>query len=278
MPSLMSLPRELRDEIIDYVILSPKPAPVFSAVSESFYPNDHGRRAQKHSSGDGRWIYSPRASCAYHASGTELLNTCRQLRAEVHARMMAGNKTTYVLDIMVMGRYCLWPTWLQIPQRCSDERGLIESLDIHIRFLERTAGSGSAEQCYTAKNLSIGLHGIIRDFLRQEVCSIRRRAEYDYMFGVRTIRFHVHVGNGRKMSRYRRFRAFEEVFIAKQFGSQDYWPSHRIDRIELLWHSSMTVSEFLKPGGRLWKTDGHLSLDEMNSDRKRLGLEMLEYR
>jgi hypothetical protein len=101
MCSLLSLPRELRDQIIEHVVLFHK-AP----------PQDPTRlQSRVESSGDGTLRLPALSQETYNASG--LLGTSRQIRDETRYRLSQLNPP-YSLDVMI-GDNELWPTWTCCP-------------------------------------------------------------------------------------------------------------------------------------------------------------------
>ncbi|KAJ8117304.1 hypothetical protein OPT61_g1464 [Boeremia exigua] len=121
MQALLSLPREIRDHIIEYVILSCKELPEDPA---------HDVQPRDDAPGQGALrlpIISPQT---YSAAG--LLATNHQLRDETHNRLQQI-KLSYVLDVMVVDNE-LWPTWICCP---SQAPGMIDTIRISLRFFSK---------------------------------------------------------------------------------------------------------------------------------------------
>jgi hypothetical protein len=121
MCSLLSLPRELRDQIIEHVVL-------FRKVP----PQDPTQCLQSRveSSGDGTLRLPAPSQETYNASG--LLGTTRQIRDETRHRLSQLNPP-YSLDVMI-GDNELWPTWTCCPTRSS---GPIDTVNVTLRFFSK---------------------------------------------------------------------------------------------------------------------------------------------
>lgn len=118
MSSLLSLPHEIRDQIIDYVVLSSREPPKKPA---------HETGARLNHTGQGA-LRPPKISPkTYNTSG--LLGTNTQLRDETQDRLRRL-KMTYTLDVMVVDHE-LWPTWTCCPAQTS---GPIDKVKITLRF------------------------------------------------------------------------------------------------------------------------------------------------
>jgi hypothetical protein len=135
MPSLLSLPREIRDEIIDYVVHSSRPAPAKPA--RDVPPADAGR---VEFDDVGLWPgfsdirYNNLAQFeslpdAFEPPCSSLLRTCHQLRAETLERQ-AKVQVPCVLDMLIVNGKDLYLTWLSIPLQRSP---IIEHLKINVR-------------------------------------------------------------------------------------------------------------------------------------------------
>ena len=116
MPSLMSLPREVRDMIGTYVICSRADAPSLEAVDDLL------KQCQTFSNPKLRaWTsqslikYSPPPT--YITTATPLLLVNDQVNVETRETLKRlGNETlTYDLDIIVWDEVILLPTWLRVP-------------------------------------------------------------------------------------------------------------------------------------------------------------------
>jgi hypothetical protein len=119
MPSLLSLPREIRDQIIEYVICFHKEPPQDPVHSAEFRQDATGHGA----------LRPPNLSPweAYNALG--LLKTNLQLKAETQDRFK-DLKSSYALDVMVINNE-LWPTWMCCPLRAP---GSIDTISVSLRF------------------------------------------------------------------------------------------------------------------------------------------------
>ena len=121
MCSLLSLPRELRDQIIEHVVL-------FRKVP----PQDPTQCLQSRvdSSGNGTLRLPAPSQETYNAFG--LLGTSRQIRDETQYRLSQLNPP-YSLDVMI-GDNELWPTWTCCPTRSS---GPIDTVNVALRFFSK---------------------------------------------------------------------------------------------------------------------------------------------
>ncbi|KAF2797237.1 hypothetical protein K505DRAFT_322728 [Melanomma pulvis-pyrius CBS 109.77] len=109
MSTLLSLPREIRDIIIDLVLASP---------SATQAQETHYRRplTLSNSAKIRNRIHVP---IAQYPSGLNLLSTCRQLHAEAKecARRL---KLPYTLDLLIANETYIFPTWISCPPRTSN--------------------------------------------------------------------------------------------------------------------------------------------------------------
>lgn len=118
MSSLLLLPREIRDQILEHVILFNKTPPKNPAHETESRLNLTGQDA----------LRPPTISLkTYNASG--LLRTNAQLRSETQNRLQQL-KLIYTLDVMVVDHE-IWPTWICCPARIS---GPIDEVNITLRF------------------------------------------------------------------------------------------------------------------------------------------------
>jgi hypothetical protein len=121
MSLLLSLPQELRDDIIEHVLSS------FSAPPQS-PEHDTCPREEATDARALRPAITP-PHVLYHAYG--LLLTNRQLNTETRSRL-AKARTPYSLDVMVVGNE-LWPSWTCCPARAPG----IEAIDVTLRFFAK---------------------------------------------------------------------------------------------------------------------------------------------
>lgn len=115
---LLSLPRELRDQVIEHVILFRKKPPKNPA---------HETESRLNLAGQGALRPPAISRKTYTASG--LLGTNAQLRTETQDRLKQL-KVTYMLDVMVVDHE-IWPTWTCCPARVS---GPLDGVNITLRF------------------------------------------------------------------------------------------------------------------------------------------------
>jgi|SRR5690242_6862644 len=116
MYTLLSLPRELRDQIIEYVLLSHGKPPL-----------DPTNDLELRQSATGQGSLRPPNTRLYGASG--LLAANSQLRHETYTRLSQLN-VPYSLDVMVVDHE-LWPTWTCCPSRAP---GQIDKVNVSLRF------------------------------------------------------------------------------------------------------------------------------------------------
>lgn len=110
MPSLLSLPYELRGRIIDFVIWSSRPLPEGRGASSPprIEPDDIEYRYAWRAKGT-KYESDP---SVYVPNARGLILTNHQLHAETVGRMASVD---YDLDIMVVDEAELWPSWLRLP-------------------------------------------------------------------------------------------------------------------------------------------------------------------
>jgi hypothetical protein len=110
-PTLLGLPRELRDRILAHVISAPKDAPRDHKVTSD--------RKQTWTSQLG-WEYGKNVMYEKKLNRTDLipvLLVSQQLNAEVMAAIQIHpHRADYVLDLILVDQKELWPTWLRIPE------------------------------------------------------------------------------------------------------------------------------------------------------------------
>jgi len=141
MPSLLTLPRELRDEIISYAILAPlNEAPPLTAT---FSDLTDGRDSVCN---PGLRAWGITDAIKYKlgnvpSSSASLLLVNRQLYSETVSNLLIlPESRTYDLDIILLDEVLLLPTWLRVPM-------LTTSVDkINVTF--RIAGSSPAHERY----------------------------------------------------------------------------------------------------------------------------------
>lgn len=121
MPSFLTLPREIRDQIIEHVIIShvkPPPSPA------------HDAQPRRDVTGQGALREPVLTMTTYNALGLSGVN--QQLKAEIQNSLKRLNPT-YSLDVMVANNE-LWPTWTCCPTRASSSIGTVE---VTLRFFSK---------------------------------------------------------------------------------------------------------------------------------------------
>ncbi|KAF4636657.1 hypothetical protein G7Y89_g1422 [Cudoniella acicularis] len=111
MPSLLDLPREIRDKILSLVISIPTTPPRDHSVADSrtelYNPSCGGRYVD-------RGVKYPTRMNRTETIPTLLVN--RQLHDETLSAIdLLPTKHTYILDILLVGGSSLWPTWISVP-------------------------------------------------------------------------------------------------------------------------------------------------------------------
>ncbi|KAF2791811.1 hypothetical protein K505DRAFT_326582 [Melanomma pulvis-pyrius CBS 109.77] len=118
MPSFMSLPLELRDEICTYVILAPKrPPPSINQTSEQILQNRQTYREPALHSLGGRDLVKYLPEDEFVTTSTPLMLVSRQLHAETVANVerLGAEAHSYDLDIILVDETLLCPTWIRVP-------------------------------------------------------------------------------------------------------------------------------------------------------------------
>jgi hypothetical protein len=114
MRSLMTLPRELRDQICGYVIQAPQQNP--PAINQTFDQLTQGRKSLNHpkDSGPGNdaVLNLPDGPVPNTAS---LLRVNRQLHAETLENVKFLQACVYELDVIILDEILLLPTWIHVP-------------------------------------------------------------------------------------------------------------------------------------------------------------------
>ena len=116
MPSLLDLPRELRDLIIGHVLNAPRMPPAAPSKSNRAAFIDFSHKAWLRHKG---LIYHEKCgkkSILY--SQVSLLLTNRQISAEIRSMInlvRSSSGVNYILDLSVLNEVELYPTWLQVP-------------------------------------------------------------------------------------------------------------------------------------------------------------------
>jgi hypothetical protein len=105
MPTLLYIPRELRDAILDYAVLGGHPAPRTVAAIEA---QDRRPLSGRHSS---NVFYTPNSATP---RATPLLLTCRQLNDETKS-LLKRTGIKYELDVKFVYENYLVPTWVHVP-------------------------------------------------------------------------------------------------------------------------------------------------------------------
>lgn len=178
MQSLLSLPRELRDQIIDHVLSScikPPDDPTNDAQLRRDVIEQGALRPP---------VITPRT---YNALG--LLGTNVQLKTETQSRLVQL-KQLYSLDVMVVENE-LWPTWTCCPLRTL---GPVDHVSVTLRFFSKENDPYMVHVARTCRAIlqgrkwtSASLHPLAELFLHiRDVCL---QPHPESASGIRTLRF-----------------------------------------------------------------------------------------
>lgn len=135
MPNLLTLPRELRDEIYGWMLRDAQPPPALPRRRRVGHNGNDGDEATLF--GDSRVRYPVHGGPA--ATGA-LLRSCRQVRAELLA--VAGRSPLrYKLHLGVPGDAdVLYPTWVAVPL----VTGRVDVLEAEVRLRGRRSAAGAS--------------------------------------------------------------------------------------------------------------------------------------
>lgn len=161
MPSLLRLPRELRDQILDEVIHSRDPAPIYS------WEGPHPPRT---SSLDFRYSaelrYGPveylQDETTYLPNTLGILLTNRQLHYECMSRLRAA-RSAFALDVKIRSERELWPTWTCIPTSYQKQ---ISDIYVTIQAVDEPLRSGWIQVGSRPSRLGLAFTALLARFLR----------------------------------------------------------------------------------------------------------------
>jgi hypothetical protein len=236
MSSLLSLPREIRDQIIGYVVLSSREPPKNPAHETESRLDHTGQDA----------LRPPRISPkTYNTSG--LLNTNTQLRDETQDRQRRL-KVTYTLDVMVVDHE-LWPTWTCCPARTS---GPIDKVRITLRFFSNANDPYMVHAARTCgailqgrKWASTSMHPLALLYMHVRAVCLQPGSNDAHL--IRELRFEISTGG-----RLDRFAIMPQTEAVSSFDMRCIFGKHRS-----LWNNFRSIREYPFAG---------------NGEEKRLGL------
>lgn len=273
---LLALPRELCDEIINYVLQSPMPPPQPPPFAFRHHQKESDSDVHRGSHKEPIITQQPHdVPQEFTHSAIGLLLTCHQLRAETLQRMETGFNTSNVLDVMVVGTASIKFTWLYISPRVSDKNGLIDSLDIHLRFFRVDNGYSKNEK-EKWDNLMNRLWEMITTFLHDGAHPVDH-SDPPYLcaktcgkYGIKNLRFTLYHETGfdwgRKENPFWPGQAYAGIVRKLKC---DY-PSCKIDKIEVYDDGNRTSFNYLEDMESYW---GSLSnYNKVYLSRKRLGM------
>jgi hypothetical protein len=178
MPLLLSLPREIRDNIIDYVVAFQRDPPT---AGDDNTPGGEQRTQFEDTywKDYGNLIYFESSPTAFQPAFGGLLLACQQLRAETLERASKVD-IPMVLDLLVVNEEKIWVTWLSLP---ASTARMIEKLDIRYRYqydgheqLEETPNTytwvnnfGTQVRSLLYRILAVGSAGPLPDADRRQV-------------------------------------------------------------------------------------------------------------
>lgn len=138
MSTLLSLPQELRDHIIDYMLLHTPQAPLHAA--SEFALRAPLPRTHNNTDNDAiiasRVLYPISTSTYHDRTACNLFLTCRRLRTEILGRTKRLGLAP-LLDVMIADELYIWATWLRSPLFSGTrdkEENKIPRLDVQIRI------------------------------------------------------------------------------------------------------------------------------------------------
>jgi len=159
MPSLLELPEELQDQIIEYVLLG-----------EHFVPPNVASAKQHHGAGP-RYCATRRIVLSGlvppEANATSLLLTCRQLNQQTITSIarLFPEGVSYRLDVMIVDEHQLWPTWTSVPASTQH----IRNLTVSFRILGASEYSGFTGDCGGLPGMMYAFYSLCEDILRYSV-------------------------------------------------------------------------------------------------------------
>lgn len=119
MPSLLSLPREIRDSILELVLFAVRPAPDVSLAEKTRAPFTTTSTPWGSVPGFKSWSYGPEnvhmEQTSYTSNSAPLLRVNHQLAAETAAALARLSPLPCELDVLFFKEAQLWPTWLRVP-------------------------------------------------------------------------------------------------------------------------------------------------------------------
>ena len=133
---LLQIPRELREQILDYVVGHRRAAPDHKHDSDSDLDlDDEAARVEMVTTGYMSWgrlrgiMWEPEAIIP---NATSLFQTSRQIRAETIGalRRLPKDARAHSLDLLFVGERELWPTWTFVPTSTKK----VNTLEVKLRI------------------------------------------------------------------------------------------------------------------------------------------------
>lgn len=193
MATLLSLPQELLDEIIDLVILSPHSAP--ESPAEDTTP----REIIVPAGCPGCLVLMPKIGSTYTPGHLGLLRTNKKLNQGTGARLQAAKKNlpySFKLDMMIQEEKYLRPTWLHIPPTITHGK-VIQELSVDLRCVGSTDHRGVLSGFRAAGNFGFGINwnlvSYLSNFMRFGFSDFRRFKDSELILRrpVRNLTFNV---------------------------------------------------------------------------------------
>ncbi|KAF2443903.1 hypothetical protein P171DRAFT_474044 [Karstenula rhodostoma CBS 690.94] len=129
MPSLMTLPPEIRDQICTHAILTPNTPTSISQSSEALLPS----RVELNTPHIRAWshvvLYERKPP---NTTTDSLLQLSKQLRTETQATLahLAASPPSYTLDLIILNETELLPTWTSVPVATTR----VDTVDVALRI------------------------------------------------------------------------------------------------------------------------------------------------
>ncbi|KAF2004207.1 hypothetical protein P154DRAFT_51224 [Amniculicola lignicola CBS 123094] len=187
MPSLLSIPCELRDEIIDIVINDVRTIRLPGDVDvERKERSNFCEYLQEDETTFRSDIQHPVDPTAYQTNTIGLLLTNHQLHSETEDRLR-NKPTRYFLDVFLVEEAELWPTWTSIPRL--DNR--VDTLDVTFRIAHPPREQGGRGGLSDLNPMSSAFEKLLQVFFRfgPVIPSIKEPEFHDKFISVRRVHF-----------------------------------------------------------------------------------------
>ncbi|KAK8043345.1 hypothetical protein PG993_005775 [Apiospora rasikravindrae] len=148
MAFFMNLPREIRDDILDRVLLSERPVPAAREDSEKNQTPLAGLEAYRWISEDKPVFSDPQTA---QPTATALLLVSRQFHGETQdaLKRLPDRGKRYKIDFVLMEERELWLTFVHVPLGCT----ALEQVDFTVRLVGTMRGSEPGEKTQVSLTL-----------------------------------------------------------------------------------------------------------------------------